>query len=133
MNLVTWQKISINILSIYLIIFVSQSITCLLFPVPDNDKSLYLYPVSTFEVEELIDSLAHKASSGDDCSSNIIIKLSVHVTVCFMTHIINCSFTHGFCPESLKNAKILPLHKEGSKLEENNYRPISFLNVWSKI
>ena len=73
-------------------------------PIPDNDKSLYLYPVSTFEVEELIDSLAHKASSGDDGLSNVIIKLSAPVTVRFMTHIINCSFSHGFFPESLKNA-----------------------------
>ena len=101
-------------------------------PISDNDKSLYLYPVSTFEVEELIDSLAHKASSGDDGLSNIIVKLSAPVTVRFMTHFINCSFTHGFFPESLKNAKILPLNKEGSKFE-NNYRPISLLNIWSKI
>ena len=102
-------------------------------PISDNDKSLYLYPVSTFEVEELIDSLAHKASSGDDGLSNIVIKLSAPVTVCFMKHIFNCSIFHDFYPESLKNAKILPLHKEGSKLEENNYRPISLLNVVSKI
>ena len=101
--------------------------------IPDNDKSLYLYLLSAFQVEELIDSLAHKASSGDDGLSNILIKLSAPVTVRFMTHIINCSFTHGFFPESLKYARILPLHKEGSKLEENNYRPISLLNVWSKI
>ena len=102
-------------------------------PIPDNDKSLYLYPVSTFEVEELIDSLAHKASSGDDGLSNIIIKLSAPVTVRFMTHIINCSFTQGFFPESLKNTKILPPQKEGSKLDEKNYRPNSLLNIWSKI
>ena len=49
-----------------------------------------------------------------------------------MTHIHNCSFTHGFS-ESLKNAKIIPLHKKGSKLDENNYRPISLLNLWIKI
>ena len=101
-------------------------------PIPDNDKSLYLYSVSTFEVEELIDSLAYKAS-GDDGICNIKITLSAPVTVRFMTHIINCSFTQGFFPETLKNAEILPLHKEGSKLEENNYRPISLLNVWRKI
>ena len=101
-------------------------------PTPENDTCLYLNPVSEFEVEELIDSSAHKTSSGDDGLSNIIIKLLAPVTIRFMTHIINCSFTHGFFPESLKNAKVLPLHNEGSKLEENNYRPISLLNVWGK-
>ena len=28
---------------------------------------------------------------------------------------------------------MIPLHKDGSKSVENNYRPISLLNVWSKI
>ena len=101
-------------------------------PTPHNDRCLYSYPASEIEVEELNDSLAHKISSGDDGLSNITIKLSAPVTIQFMTQIINCSFTHGFFPESLKNAKVLPLHNGGSKLEENNYRPISLLNVWSK-
>ena len=33
----------------------------------------------------------------------------------------------------MKKAKVIPLHKDGSKLDEKNYRPISLLNVWSKI
>ena len=106
---------------------IRQSINNVLpIPIPDNDRSLYLYTVSTFEVEELIDSLAHKASSGDDGLGNIVFKLSAPVTVPLMTYIINCYFTHGFFPfpKLLKNAKILPLDKEGSKLEENNYCPI---------
>ena len=104
---------------------IRQSINNVLpIPIPDNDKSLYLYTVSTFEVEELIDSLAHKASSGGDGLGTIVVKLSAPVTVPLMTYIINCYFTHGLLPKLLKNAKILPLHKEGSKLEENNYCPI---------
>ena len=39
---VTWQKSSINILSMYLIKFVSRSITCLLFPF-QTMTSLYIY------------------------------------------------------------------------------------------
>ena len=33
----------------------------------------------------------------------------------------------------MKKAKVIPLHRDGSKLDENNYRPISLLIVWSKI
>ena len=33
----------------------------------------------------------------------------------------------------LKKAKVIPLHKDGLKLDENNYRRISLLIVWSKI
>ena len=36
-------------------------------------------------------------------------------------------------PDDLKKAKVIPLHKDGSNLDENNYRPISLLIVWSKI
>ena len=120
---VAWQKSSINILSMYLIIIVSQSITCLLFPI-QTMTSLYIYNRS--QHLKLRSSLIAWLTKhhGDDGLSIIIIKLSAPVTVRIMTHIIKCSFNYGFFPESLKNAKILPLHKEGGKLEENNYRPI---------
>ena len=36
-------------------------------------------------------------------------------------------------PSDLKQSKVIPLHKGGSRLDENNYRPISLLKVWSKI
>ena len=39
----------------------------------------------------------------------------------------------GEFPIELKKGKVIPMHKSGSKLDENNYRPISLLNVWSKI
>ena len=103
---VTWQKTSINILSMYRMIFVSAPI-----PNADNEKSLYLYPVSDFEIEVFIDSLAHNKISGDGGLSNLIIKWSAPVTVRFMTHIINCSLTDNFFIESHRIAKVLPLHR----------------------
>ena len=39
----------------------------------------------------------------------------------------------GVFPSDLKQAKVIPLHKGGSRLDENNYRPISLLKVWIKI
>ena len=36
-------------------------------------------------------------------------------------------------PDDLKKAKVIPPHKDGSNLDENNYRPIALLIVWSKI
>ena len=68
-----------------------------------------------------------------DGINNILVKLSATVVVRFLKHLINISFAAGIFPEKLKYAKVLPLHKGGSKLEENNYRPISLLVIWSKI
>ena len=33
----------------------------------------------------------------------------------------------------MKTARVTPIHKEGSKTDVNNYRPISSLNSFSKI
>ena len=36
-------------------------------------------------------------------------------------------------PDKLKIARVIPVYKSGSKIEPNNYRPISVLSVFSKI
>ena len=45
----------------------------------------------------------------------------------------NLSFETGLFPDVLKIAKVNPLHKKESKLDHQNYRPISLLSVISKI
>ena len=54
------------------------------------------------------------------------------MVVRFLKHLRNISIAPGIFPEILKYAKVLPLHKGGSKIEENNYRPILLLVIWSK-
>ena len=101
-------------------------------PLTDVNMSLRVYPVSDNEKSAIIDSLPDKSSSGEDEISNIVVKTKSVVTK-YLTSLINHSFREGVFPTELKKAKVIPLHKEGSRLEENNYRPISLLNVWSKI
>ena len=43
------------------------------------------------------------------------------------------TFRQGIFSSDLKRAKVIPIHKSGSKFDENNYRPISLLMVFSKI
>ena len=50
----------------------------------------------------------------------------------FQEH-LNISFTTGVFPDVLKVSKIIPLHKGGSTLEVNNFRPISLLSIFDKI
>ena len=97
------------------------------------NHSMYLKPITCDEVREIIDNLGNKFSSGDDDISNVLVKLSSNVTIPYLTQIINLSFEEGIFPDDLKKAKVIPLHNDGSKLDENNYRPISLLIVWSKI
>ena len=49
------------------------------------------------------------------------------------THLINLSLRQGIFPDKLKEALITPVYKKGAHNLANNYRPISVLNVFSKV
>ena len=50
-----------------------------------------------------------------------------------ITYIINLSIDTNVFPTELKFARVKPLHKKGNTSQIENYRPISILNVVSKI
>ena len=50
-----------------------------------------------------------------------------------LAFIFNNSFLQGKFPDKLKYASVTPIHKDGSKLLLNNYRPISILPLFSKV
>ncbi len=50
-----------------------------------------------------------------------------------LTQVINASIREKNFPEIWKTAKVVPLHKKGSKTERDNYRPISLLPSLSKV
>ena len=50
-----------------------------------------------------------------------------------LTHVINLSLSNAKVPEELKSARVVPLHKKGSKSNVGNYRPVSILSIVSKI
>ena len=50
-----------------------------------------------------------------------------------LARVVTKSFEDGVFPQSLKLARVVPVHKGGSKTETSNYRPISLLTSFSKI
>ena len=56
-----------------------------------------------------------------------MIKLCSPVISLYLVQCFNTCIDEGVFPEFLKIAKVIPLHKSGSKLNANNYRPISLL------
>ena len=48
-------------------------------------------------------------------------------------NLFNQSIREGTFPDYLKKARIVPIYKRGPKSDVNNYRPISLLNIFSKI
>ena len=69
---------------------------------------------------------------GHDNISNNTLKLIANEVSPSLTLIINQSLSTGIFPDSLKAAKVIPIHKKKRK-KMSNYRPISILPVLSKI
>ena len=93
---------------------------------------MYLQPVTVTEIENYLQTLKTNAAGYDDISPKILKHVS-HPLSIPLTHIINLSLKTGIFPEKLKKAKVIPIHKSGSKTDINNYRPISILPAFSKI
>ena len=81
---------------------------------------------------KVIKSLPNKKSSINDFSP-IILKENAHLIAQPLSQLFNESITAGKFPQILKTAQITPLYKKGPKHDMNNFRPISKLNIFSKI
>lgn len=87
---------------------------------------------STCELEKVLKSVKGKKCHGVDGIPQIALKDVADSALIGLASLFE-SFASNGLPESLKEARILPLHKKGSKLDTTNYRPISNLSPFSKI
>ena len=74
----------------------------------------------------------NKASQHSDIPIKII-KENLDIFADFLCTNINSSFKSSSFPSCLKMADVIPLHKKGKKDLKENYRPVSFLPVFSKV
>ena len=94
--------------------------------------SMYLIPVSISETESYLQSLKTNTPGYDDISPKILKHAASQLSIP-VSHIINLSLKTGNFPDKLKIAKVIPIHKSGTRTDVNNYRPISILPAFSKI
>ncbi|XP_057305463.1 uncharacterized protein LOC130642393 [Hydractinia symbiolongicarpus] len=96
-------------------------------------NSMFLSPTDDIEVLHCISSLDLGKSSGPfSIPAQIFSTVKTELSVP-LSKLINLSFTSGIFPSNLKTARVIPIHKKGSKLEFTNYRPISLLSNIDKI
>ena len=100
---------------------------------PSNPNSLLLFPTDSYEVFSIIKSLDNSCSPGLDDIPTSVIKFAISFIAAPIASLINCSIKNGTFPSKLKNAKVVPVFKSGSSTIVSNYRPISVLNIFSKI
>ena len=95
-------------------------------------NSIYLREVTGSEVHEIIKNFKNKATQ-DVRMSSIKIANNSHGFTNILAKIIDKSFRDGVFPDQLKTARVVPVHKGGSKSDVENYRPISLLASFSKV
>ena len=113
-----------------LIIFQQQvHLLCLLCQHQDNLIVFFLNSISVNEIAEKINNLNTSKSSGPFIVPVKILKLiKEHISIPLAT-IFNCSISSSTLPDKFKIPSVIPVHKQGSQLVLNNYRPISLLSI----
>ena len=99
------------------------------------------HPDTHFRIEHVTESFVFKElsklnatkSTGLDGIPSKFVKDSACVLKIPITFIINMSIDSGIVPDDMKSARVSPIYKKSSPLEVGNYRPVSILNVVSKV
>lgn len=99
----------------------------------NTDRSMRLKLTEEVEILKIINNLKTKAAPGEDGIKSGMIKKIKYIITPYLVQMINKNMKEGVFPEELKTAKITPIYKGGARHDCNNYRPISVLNVLSKI
>lgn len=98
-----------------------------------NPNTLFLTPVRSQELIELIATLKNDSSPGDDgIDAKLIKKIHTYI-IDPLKYIINLTFEKGVVPLEWKTASIIPVYKSGDKSLLQNYRPIALINNFAKL
>ena len=99
---------------------------------PDNIK----FSISNIEKDQVLKYLSTMDSCKATGTDNIgprLLKFAAPYIAGDISYICNHSINSSTFPRKWKEAKVSPLHKNGSHDDVNNYRPISILPVLSKV
>ena len=90
-------------------------------------------PISCSFVLDQLSSLDINKTEGNDNISPKLLQIGAASIADSITKMFNLSILNGSFPNCFKCARVVPIHKSGSKQMLNNYRPISILPALSKI
>ena len=98
-----------------------------------NKNTMCFIPTDQHEIFEIVKSLKSKKSTGHDGISTKLLKQIILNIASPLEYIFNLSLSTGCCPDLLKLAKVIPIHKKEDPRQVTNYRPISLLPCISKV
>ena len=100
--------------------------------IPQCNEVFELHEATPSQKDGLIYKSSTSKASGLDNIPVHLLKLINFTTVVSLTHIINLVIRKRIIPVDWKCARVSAIYKHDSKLDLNNYRPISVLPAVSK-
>ena len=98
-----------------------------------SDCKLNFPPITPEQTQHIIQSIPSSKATGADELGVRLLKIAAPSIASSLAKLINlCIAKHTF-PSQWKQARVVPLHKCGTKSDKNNYRPISVLPILSKV
>ena len=94
----------------------------------ESSTTIFLQPTDKEEITNIIFSLNSNKASGPNSIPYRILFLLKNGSSKQLADLFNISFITGVFPSVLKRAKVVLVFKKDSKLDYNNYRPISLLS-----
>jgi hypothetical protein len=101
--------------------------------IPNQSNQFEIPCVDLSYVNQKLNSLDATKATGLDGIGAKFLKTAADVISKPLCSIINLSIKSGKFPTQLKQSKVTPIYKKGTKVDKNNYRPISVLPLISKI
>ena len=99
----------------------------------ENPNSFFLSPTDKEEIKLILSSLDISKATGPYSIPTKVLKLLKNDISDQFADLFNLSFTTGSFPTLLKTVKVIPIHKQESKLDYTNYCLISLLSNLDKI
>ena len=94
----------------------------------ESNSEKFLQLTVKEEIANIISSINHNKGSGPNGIPYRILFLIKNDFLKQLADLFNLSFMTGVFLSVLKTAKVIPVFKKNSKLDYNNYRPISLLS-----
>ena len=95
--------------------------------------SFFLSPTYAEEVEAITKTLKIKKATLSGDIDIKFIKLACPIISPIISDLFNLCVKTGVFPDNMKVAEVIPIFKQGSKMNCSNYRPISLLSSFNKI
>ena len=93
----------------------------------------HIRPVSADDVTKAVKAMSSPATSSVDKISLQLLKMSLSAIASPIAQLFNMSIISATFPSSWKIGQVVPVHKKSNRSDYNNYRPITLLQLLSKV